>query len=200
MEAAPGNQLLDQDGSVGLPPEVEDRHDLWRVELGDRPRLCFESPDEGWVIGHFGPDHLDRDLSADGGLIGAVHVPVPGLPKARSQLVSAHCQARIGPALGSTTRHRLQSGITCEDLLFQVAQIGRRFDTQLRPQTFPELAIGTECLGLAAGPIKRGHEQCGELLPIGVFTHQTFELAHQLMSQPTGEVGLHAALDGIETQ
>ena len=131
VEAAPGDQFLDEDGPVGLPPKVEDRHHLWRIELGNRLGLCLEPPDEGWVVGYLCPDHLDRDLSADSGLIGAVDVPVPGFAKARPQLVSTHRQARISPALTSTTRHRLQPGVTGENLFFQVAQVGRGFDTEL---------------------------------------------------------------------
>src|SRR5262245_24220035 len=60
------------------------------LELGDELRLRFEPANERWLIDEIGADCLDRHLTPDRGLIGAVHDAEIAAADLLAELVSAY--------------------------------------------------------------------------------------------------------------
>ncbi len=105
-----------------VAPVIEQGHDAGVVQLGHQPGLTLESPHEGGIVGQLGADHLDRHLSADRTLIGAIHHPEAPGADALAQLVTAEGVAygdrgRSGGG-GSTQLGELGGDALCGELIY----------------------------------------------------------------------------------
>ncbi len=69
-------------------------------EPGDQLRFGLESTNEVGVVGQLRSNHLDRRLTTDSGLIGAVDGSRATFADLAAQLVSTHGEARLGPEVG----------------------------------------------------------------------------------------------------
>ena len=87
---------------AGLAPVVVERDDVRVLELGDQLRLGLEATDEVGVVGVLRSDDLDRHLTADGGLIGAVRDPAGPVADPLAQFVPTDRETWLGRG----ARHR----------------------------------------------------------------------------------------------
>ena len=67
-EASPLHQRHHEVRAVWVPPIVVERHDVGVFKTGDGAGFHLETSNKRWMVGVLGPDHLDRHLSAHGGL------------------------------------------------------------------------------------------------------------------------------------
>ena len=71
-EVPTGHQPAHHDGPVGLPPVVEERHDVGVLDPCDALGGGLEPPHELGMTDHPWPEDPHRDLPADRGLVGAM--------------------------------------------------------------------------------------------------------------------------------
>jgi hypothetical protein len=81
-----------------------------------------------------------------------------------------------------------------EDRLVEVMELGARLDPELLDEHLARMAVGLECVGLAAASVQREHQLSVEALAPRVGTRELLKLADQLRVAPRGEVGLDADL------
>ena len=108
---------------TGLAPIVVERNDVRVLELGDQLRLGLEASDEVGVVGVLRSDDLDRDLTTDGGLIGAVCDPARPVADPLAQFVPTYRETRLGRgARHGDTGTDVECLVSGDDLLFEFAQ------------------------------------------------------------------------------
>ena len=71
-QAAAAQQAHHQESHTGLAPVIVERDDVGVLEPGNQLRFSAEAADEIRVIGIFRPDDLDRHISLEDGLGGAI--------------------------------------------------------------------------------------------------------------------------------
>ena len=84
-------------GAIRIPPVVENRDDVWMLELRDQLGLALETAQELRVMCIVGADHLDGDVAGNGRLAGAIDNTESSLPDALAKLELAD---RSSPAFG----------------------------------------------------------------------------------------------------
>jgi hypothetical protein len=88
--------------------------------------------------------------------------------------------------------------VACEDCLVEFVEFGARLDTELLDEDVAGVAVGLECIGLAAAAVEREHQVSTQPLAPRVPLGQLLELSDQFGVAPGGKVGLDAHLDGGE--
>ena len=90
---AAAQQAHDQVGHAGFAPVVVERDDVGMFQPGDELGFGFEAADEVGLVGVLGADDLERHLTLDQRLGGAIHNPHAALTDAFAQGIAAN-----GPA------------------------------------------------------------------------------------------------------
>ncbi len=129
------HEAHDQIGRVRLAPVVVQRDDVWMLERRDDLCLGLETTDEGRIVGEIGTDDLDRHLTTDRGLVGAVGRARRTRADLFPQLVPTH--GRPGLVLGAPhgcAGSDLERLVPRDDLLLELAEPRRRLD----PEFFTE--------------------------------------------------------------
>ena len=67
-----------------------------------------------------------------------------------------------------------------EDRVLQVLQLDSRLETQFAVEELSGFPVGLEGLRLAAGSVKRQHQEPAQPLAQGMLTDKRVELGHQL--------------------
>ena len=70
-----------------LGPEIVESQDVRVIQGGHRPRLLPEALDAAGGLGALGGQHLDRDISAQARVVGAVHLAHASCAERRNHLV-----------------------------------------------------------------------------------------------------------------
>ncbi len=87
------DQLHDQGAHPARLFEPEDRRDVGMVQLGEQPCLALEARQTLGVGGEGRGQHLDRHLTLEPGVAGAIHLAHATLAKLGGDLVSAEARA-----------------------------------------------------------------------------------------------------------
>ncbi len=153
------------------------------------------------IVRQFGPDHLDRHLTADRRLISPIHIAERTLADLLAQLVTAHGQTRLRPAVERPRGLELaQRRVVEHDPLFQLGEFGRGIETQLLAQPSAQRAERSQCVALATCPIQRQHQVRRQSLSQRMLADQALELTDQLACPARPQIGIDAVLDRCHPQ
>ena len=88
-------QLRDHVGDAAFEADVEDREDVRVVEGARRPRLALEALEPVGVDRGRARQHLDRDVAAEAGVAGAIHLTHASCAEQTTDLVGAEPRACV---------------------------------------------------------------------------------------------------------
>ena len=124
----------------------------------------------------------------------------PRSPSPRVAVAGGRPGAHVDAAARTLHGRRGQRRILAQYGLFELPQLGARFDAQLLHEPAPSLAVRLQRLGLAAGPVQRDHEAPPQTLPQRVVTDHRTKLSHQLTVPPQSEIGVETILERGQAQ
>ncbi len=167
-----------------------------------------EDPDDAPAGHRRQPPAVPLQGGAEDGLGPLEDVPerlrVEGRSRARSDLqLGAEHRHRLAGGHGGGDRRRRgrpQGRVVAEDGPLQLAQGWGRLQAELLQQQLPDLAVGLQGVGLAAGAVQGEHQLAAEPLAQRLLGDQALELADQLGPGAEGQVGLDPLLHADQPQ
>ncbi len=173
--------------TIGITPEVEQRHDVGMLQRRHQLRLRFEPAHEPGIVRQFGADRLDRHLTTHAGLSRPIHDTMSALADLSTQHIPAQAISREADVAR-------QRSVLQQNPLLEILQLDRWGDPEPLAEFPPQILIRCQCLGLAARPIESHHQSAAYPLPAGILHDEGLQITDRFLPPTQSEQGIEPVL------